>query len=69
MYPYRLPVTGPNVGYSACLGFIVIYATNTVRGETDCVLMSSIYRNWFSFSIAARPAVNPWLDGREIPDR
>ena len=40
MYPYRLSVTGLNVGYSACLGFTVIYATNTVKGETDCVIMS-----------------------------
>ena len=37
MYPYRLSVTGLNVGYSACLGFTVIYAANIVGGETDCV--------------------------------
>jgi len=30
--------------------------------------MSSICRNWFSFSNAARSMNVPWPDGREIPD-
>jgi len=42
---------------------------NAAMGKTGYVLMISICRNWFSFSNAARPVGNPWLDGREIPDR
>ena len=66
--PYRRLVSGLNVGYSVCLGFAMIYATNTIRGKTRCVLMSSICRNWFSFSNVTRPAGNQWLDGRGVPD-
>ena len=56
---YRRLVSGLNVGYSVCLGFAMIYATNTIRITRNAgVLMSSICRNWFSFSNVTRPAGN-----------
>ena len=51
MYPYRLSVTGLNVSYNACLGFTVIYATNTSKGINltiphDTQMANSVPGTW-----------------------
>ena len=69
MLMYRIPrrsSTGLNVGYNISL--CLHHSTNIIIGKTRCGLMSAICHNWFSFSNAARPMGNPWLDGHEILD-